>query len=230
MTYRRKKVSFFADEQVRLLFAFLVAGSAIVAADLFFIGQFSPSESLRQGVFMTAAAISTTGFQTGNPYLYPSVTVVFLTMLMFIGGASGSTAGGVRLSRIAVGYRGIVWWFRRTFVRARVLVPFQYEGQTIPEKVAEPELAKNMLVIILSVLIVFIATMIVLQVHVTSFDVTDVVFDIVSALSSCGISTGYVNSQMPFITKWVFFVVMWIGRLEVIPVIVLFMGILRGHD
>ena len=84
-------------------------------------------------------------------------------MLMFVGGASGSTAGGVRLSRIAVGYRGIVWWFRRTFVRARVLVPFQYEGQTIPEKVAEPELAKNMLVIILSVITIFIATLAILN-------------------------------------------------------------------
>jgi trk system potassium uptake protein TrkH len=35
---------------------------------------------------------------------------------------------------------------------------------------------------------------------------------------------------MPFVSKWVFILVMWIGRLEVIPVIVLFMAIFRGHE
>jgi trk system potassium uptake protein TrkH len=35
---------------------------------------------------------------------------------------------------------------------------------------------------------------------------------------------------MPLASKWVFILVMWIGRLEVIPVIVLFIGIFRGHS
>jgi trk system potassium uptake protein TrkH len=60
--------------------------------------------------------------------------------------------------------------------------------------------------------------------------VTNLVFDIISALSSCGLSAGYVSPGMPLISKWVFILVMWIGRLEVIPVIVLFMGIFRGHE
>ena len=230
MTYRSRKVSFFSDEQVRLLFIFLIFGALLVIADLMFLGGFSIKESLRQGIFMTTAAISTTGFQNGNPHLYPSVTVVFLTMLIFIGGASGSTAGGVRLSRIALGYRGIIWWFKRAFVSSRVLVPFKYQGRNIPVEVAEPELSKSMLVIILSVITVFLATIIVLQGHITSFGLTDLIFDIVSALSSSGITTGYVNPTMPLLSKWVFIVVMWVGRLEVIPVFVLLMGLVRGSD
>jgi trk system potassium uptake protein TrkH len=230
MTYRSRKISFFSEEQVRLLFIFLIFGALLVIADLIFLAGFSVEQSLRQGIFMTAAAISTTGFQNGNPHLYPSVTVVFLTMLIFIGGASGSTAGGIRLSRIALGYRGIIWWFKRVFVRSRVLVPFKYEGRNVPVEVAEPELSKSMLVIILSVITVFIATMLVLQVHIISFGLTDLIFDIVSALSSCGITTGYVNPSMPLLSKWVFIVVMWVGRLEVIPVFVLIMGLVRGSD
>ena len=151
-------------------------------------------------------------------------------MLMFIGGSSGSTAGGLKLSRIALGYRGIIWWFRRTFVRGKVLVPFKYEGRTIAASVGEQELSKNMLVIILSVLTIFAATLVILQFHITSFGVPDLLFDIVSALSSCGVSTGYVSPTMPLISKWVFILVMWIGRLEVIPVIILFMGLFRGRD
>ncbi len=230
MTYRKKAVSYFSDEQVRLLFIFLIFGTLIVVADLMFLADFATKEAVRQGVFMTTAAISTTGFQNGNPHLYPSVTVVFLTMLVFIGGASGSTAGGIRLSRIALGYRGIIWWFKRTFVSSRVLVPFKYQKKTIPVEVAEPELSKSMLVIILSVVTVFLATVIVLQEHITSLGLTDLIFDIVSAISSCGISSGYVNSTMPLLSKWVFIVVMWVGRLEVIPVFVLLAGLIRGSD
>lgn len=230
MTYRRRKVSFFSDEQVRLLFIFLIFGALVVIADLIYIAGFSAVESVRQGVFMTTAAISTTGFQNGNPHLYPSVTLVFLTMLVFIGGSSGSTAGGIQLSRIALGYRGIIWWFKRAFVSSRVLVPFKYQRRNIPVEVAEPELSKSMLVIILSVATVFLATIVILQVHITSLGLTDLIFDIVSALSSCGITSGYVNPSMPLVSKWVFFFVMWVGRLEVIPVFVLFMGLVRGPD
>jgi trk system potassium uptake protein TrkH len=35
---------------------------------------------------------------------------------------------------------------------------------------------------------------------------------------------------MPFISKWIFIVVMWVGRLEVIPVVMLFFALLRGPD
>jgi len=229
-SYRRRKLSLLGNEQLKLLLIFIVFGSLLVISDLYFIREYELVESVRQGLFMTAAAVSTTGFQNANPHFFPSVTVVFLTMLMFIGGSSGSTAGGLKLSRIALGYRGIIWWFRRTFVRGKVLVPFKYEGRTIAEGVAEPELSKNMLVIILSVLTVFSATLVILQFHITSFGVSDLIFDIVSALSSCGITTGYVSPTMPLISKWVFILVMWVGRLEVIPVIVLFMGIFRGRD
>lgn len=228
-SYRRRKLSLLGNEQLKLLIIFVIFGSLLVVSDLYFISGYALSESIRQGLFMTTAAVSTTGFQNANLHLFPSVTIIFLAMLLFIGGSSGSTAGGLKLSRIALGYRGIIWWFRRAFVRGKVLVPFKYEGKTIANSVAEPELAKNMLVIILSVLTVFVATLVILQFHIISLGSHELIFDIVSALSSCGISTGYVSPTMPDTSKVVFILVMWIGRLEVIPVIVLFMGLFRGR-
>lgn len=230
ISYRKRRLSLLGNEQVKLLLMFLAGGTAVVVADLYFLTSLPISEAVREGVFATASAISTTGYPEQTIRQFPSVTIVFLMLLMFIGGSSESSAGGVKLSRIAIGYRGILWWFKRIFVRAKVLVPFIYGGEKVPDSVAEPELSKNMLVIILSVLTVFVATMVVLQFHLISLPVTDLVFDIVSALSSCGLSTGYVSAGMPFVSKWVFIFVMWIGRLEVIPVIVLFMGIFRGHE
>ncbi len=230
ISYRKRRLSLLGNVQVRLLLIFLIAGAALVSADLFFKNSLSIAEAAGQGLFITTAAISTTGYQGMNLHLFPDVTIVLLTVLMFIGGSSESSAGGVKLSRIAIGYRGMAWWFKRVFVRAKVLVPFKYSGEKIPDSVAEPEISKNLLVIILSVLTVFVATMVILQFHLTSFAVSDLVFDVVSGLSCCGLSTGYISPGMPLASKWVFIIVMWIGRLEVIPVIVLFIGIFRGHS
>jgi trk system potassium uptake protein TrkH len=115
-------------------------------------------------------------------------------------------------------------------VSGKVLIPFKSEGRVIPRATAELETAKTMLVIILSVIVIFVATLVVLQFNQTTYPITGVLFDITSAFSTCGLTTGYVSPGMPIISKWVFIIVMWLGRLEVIPVVVLFMALFRGSD
>ncbi len=151
-------------------------------------------------------------------------------MLTFIGGTTGSTSGGIKIDRVAFAFRALMWWFRRLYMSGKVLVPFKIEGRIIPKATAELETAKNMLVIILSVVTIFVATLAVMQYHLTTFSITEIVFQVVSAFSTCGINTGYVSPDMPFISKWIFIVVMWVGRLEVIPVVMLFFALVRGSD
>jgi trk system potassium uptake protein len=179
---------------------------------------------------MTISTLTTTGFQTMNLRLLASVTLLFLTLITLIGGASGSTAGGIKLNRVALAIRALLWWFRRLFVSGKVLLPFKIEGRVIPRATAELEAAKNMLIIILSVITIFIATLAVLQFHLTTYSLTDILFEVVSAFSSCGVSIGYVSPDMPIISKGIFIVVMWIGRLEVIPVVMLFIALFGRSD
>ena len=140
------------------------------------------------------------------------------------------TAGGIKLNRVALAYRALLWWFRRLFVSGKVLLPFKIEGRVIPRATAELEASKNMLVIILSVVTIFIGALAVVQFHLTTFSLTDIFFEVVSAFSSCGVSTGYVSPDMPIISKWIFIMVMWVGRLEVIPVVMLVMALFGRSD
>jgi len=89
------------------------------------------------------------------------------------------------------------------FVSGKVLIPFKSEGRVIPRATAELETAKTLLVIILSVLVIFVSTLVVIQFHITTFPITDVLFDVISAFSTCGMTTGYVSSSMPALSKWV---------------------------
>ena len=225
-----RRWSLFGDEQVKLFFVVVAIGTAVLTYDLVYFGNTEILTALLQGLFMAVSALTTTGFQIANIQTWESVTLLFLLMLVFVGGAAGSSSGGIKLKRVVLGLRALVWWFRRLFVSGKVLIPFKSEGRIIPRATAELETAKTMLVIILSVIIIFVATIVVIQFHLTTYPITDVVFDITSAFSTCGISSGYVSPDMPVLSKWVFIVVMWLGRLEVIPVVVLFMALFRGSD
>jgi DNA integrity scanning protein DisA with diadenylate cyclase activity len=169
---------------------------------------------------MSVSAITTTGFQNVSLQLWASVSVIILIMLMAIGGASGSAAGGIKGYRVLLGYHGIIWWLKRIFVSPKIVVPFEYQGQVIANTVAENEVRNNMLVIILYFLTVSVATVVVLHFSAIFFESTAVIFEIVSAMSNVGITTGFVSPEMPYVAKWVFILVMWAGRLEIVPVLV----------
>jgi trk system potassium uptake protein TrkH len=226
----KRRLSLFGDEQVKLFFLFAGIGVAVVTYDLIFFGNYEFLTALNYGLFMTISSLTTTGFQIINLHSLASVTLLFLTLLTFIGGAAGSTAGGVKLNRVALAFRALLWWFRRLFVSGKVLLPFKIEGRVIPRATAELEAAKNMLIIILSVVTIFIAALTVMQFHLTTYSLTEIFFEVVSAFSSCGVSTGYVSPDMPVISKGIFIVVMWVGRLEVIPVVMLFMALFGKPD
>jgi hypothetical protein len=170
---------------------------------------------------MSVSAITTTGFQNVSLQLWASVSVILLILLMAIGGASGSASGGIKAYRVLLGYHGIIWWMKRIFVSPKMVVPFEYQGQVIANDVAENEVRNNMLVIILYGLAMAIATVVVLHFSTIFFESTAVVFEIVSAMSSAGITTGFVSPEMPLVAKWVFIIVMWVGRVEIVPVLVL---------
>ncbi|MGB4757968.1 MAG: TrkH family potassium uptake protein [Candidatus Methanoculleus thermohydrogenotrophicum] len=226
--YRRKKVRFFDDQQARLLFILVALGIVVIAWDLVTLTATDVPTAIRQALFMSAAAVTSTGFQTASPNEWASVTVLFLSMLIVIGGSSGSTAGGIKLSRVVLAIQSLLWWFRRMFVSGKVLVPFRYEGRVIPKNIADLEISRNMLVIMLYFLTIFVATVLVMHLQPTAFDSSNVIFEVVSAMCNNGMTTGFVSPDMAGSAKVLFIAIMWIGRLEIIPVIMLFMGIFNG--
>jgi len=228
LLYRRRGVRLFDDQQARLLFMLVALGIFVIAWDLVTLSATGVPIAIHQALFMSAAAVTSTGFQIASPNEWASVTVLFLSMLIVIGGSSGSTAGGIKLSRVVLGFQSLLWWFRRMFVSGNVLVPFRYEGRVIPRNIADLEISRNMLVIMLYFLIIFIATVLVMHLQPTPFDSSNVIFEVVSAMCNNGMTTGFVSPDMDGPAKILFIMVMWVGRLEVIPVIMLFMGIFKG--
>ncbi|RXE56562.1 cation transporter [Methanoculleus taiwanensis] len=222
----RRRFGILDDQQALLLFGLTLLGCAVVTYDLVAFSGIPPLPALRQGIFMVVSGITCTGFQNANPFEWPGVTVIFLAALMLVGGSTGSTAGGIKLARIILAGETLRWWFRRLFIGWRGRVSLQHDGKPIQEHLAEYEVSKNLLIAILFMLVVMIATLLLLHTWpAAGYDSGDVIFEVVSAISNVGISTGYASPAMSTAAKWLFIIVMWAGRLEIVPVIALVMMI-----
>ena len=228
LMYHGKIATMFRDQTVHILLSIALVGSLVVSLDLYIFSNLPIVTAFRQGVFIAIAGLCTCGLQNANLNYWASIPIAVVTMMMFIGGAIGSTAGGIKVNRVALAYTGVKWWFRRFFVSGRVIVPFRYEGRTLSKELSELEISKNMLIIMLYVITIFVSTIVCLHLYITSFRLDEVVFEIVSALSNAGLGFGFISAASPLSIKWVFIVLMWLGRLEIVPVIILAMGIYKG--
>jgi trk system potassium uptake protein TrkH len=177
---------------------------------------------------MAVSGLCTCGLQNSNPHAWAVIPLAVVTMMMFIGGAMGSAAGGVKVNRIIMVYEGMKWWFRRFFVSSRVMVPLRFGGRTVSKELSELAISRNLLVIVVYVLTIFIATILTLHLYITSFRLEEVVFELVSALSNVGLTVGFISTASPVSIKWLFTLLMWLGRLEIVPVVIIVMGAIKG--
>lgn len=226
--YNGKVGNMYRDPIVRILLGIALAGSLLTSLDLYMFGNISLQEAFRQGTFMAVSGLCTCGLQNSNPHSWAVIPLAVVTMLMFIGGAMGSAAGGIKVNRIIIAYEGVIWWFRRFFVSSRVMVPLRFGGRTVSKELSELAISKNLLVIVVYVLTIFIATILTLHLYITSFRLEEVVFELVSALSNAGLSVGFISTASPGAIKWLFTLLMWMGRLEIVPVVIIGMGFVKG--
>jgi trk system potassium uptake protein TrkH len=228
LMYRGKMDALIRDKTIRLLLFIALVGSALISLELYIFNGLTPLTALREGVFVSISGLCTCGLQNANLHIWAAIPLAMLSLLVFIGGAMGSMAGGIKVNRIALAYEGVKWWFRRFFVSSRVIVPFRYEGRMLSREMSEMEISKNMMVIALYVFTIFTAAILCLHLYITTFRLDEVLFECISALSNSGITVGFISAASPVAIKWIFIVLMWLGRLEIVPVIIMVMGITKG--
>lgn len=172
-------------------------------------------------VYHTISGYTTTGYQLSNIYRESEVIKVILICAMIVGGATFSTAGGIKTRRILIVLKSIVWEFQR---------PFRLRGAVILKRLGREELDDEMIVSALSFSTAYILLTLVLSsmLHlslVTSgihqYTFTDSLFETVSALSCVGLSTGITSQSLPLASKIILVIAMYMGRLEFLPIYLL---------
>jgi trk system potassium uptake protein TrkH len=96
---RRRPMRLVRDEELRLYLVLLGLATAALAAQLWGYGIAEGEEAVRSAFFQTVSIVTTTGMASTDFALWPSVALLTVFALMFVGGSAGSTAGSIKVVR-----------------------------------------------------------------------------------------------------------------------------------
>jgi trk system potassium uptake protein TrkH len=184
------------------------------------------ADPLREGLFQLISAVSTTGWQTSNIGAWSDSAVLLLAWgAMLTGGAAGATVGGIKLIRAYILLRAVGWRTRKVFLPAEAVVPFRVGERSLPSEAMQREVGDAAVFSLLYLLILGASTIIVAHQMGPDFTLADAIFESVSAQSTVGLSSGITDPGMPVTIELLFIIQMWVGRLEIFPVIVLLLAL-----
>jgi trk system potassium uptake protein TrkH len=226
----------YQDLQTRWVFLYMGLGSALLWAFVYFGGTYeTPFEAIRYGVFQFVSAATCTGFQTAvdttNVALgrWPAQAQLTVVAGMFIGGAAGSTVGGIKLIRALTLVKGIRFRIAEVFYPDSAVRRLRINGRRLSEDETRREFEEAAIIAFLWTLFLGIGIVTLLLVLPPGeYGLENVIFEVASAQGNVGLSAGITGpDSLPTLGKVMFLFNMWIGRLEIIPVLVLLRLVFR---
>lgn len=207
----------FRDEEFRAYTGIITV--ATLALTWFLItSNYQAPEALRLALFQVVSIITTTGAASADFQLWDDRSKFVLLVLMFIGGCAGSTSGGPKVVRQLLIARYTLIELRRA-LHPRAVLPVKLGGRVVPEPVM-----RAVLVFFLFYLLVFA----ICATIVTTLE-GNLLVGITGAISALGnVGPGFdtigpMASYAPLtsLSKIVLALAMWLGRLELMTVLVL---------
>lgn len=219
------------DAQTRWLFG--IGGvlglslSALLWSEAAYVSAF---EALRFGGFQFVSAMTCTGFQTATELdAWSPLAQLTVTFGMFVGAAAGSTCGGIKLIRFVTLIKGIGYRITGVFYPRTAVRHLRIDGRVLSDTEVSREFEEAAIVALLWLVFCALGMVGVLLI-LPDTPLENAFFEVMSAQSNVGLSTGITDVEMPELLKIVFVFNMWIGRLEIIPVLVLLRTTLLGLD
>lgn len=224
LLYHRRWSALWQDAQHRALWLLLGLGVVLLLLENYwFKGSFLWLDSLFQWV----SALGTCGFSTVKLQLWSPSAKLLLSLAMVFGGASGSTVGGLKLSRVVALYKGVIWNFRRICLQPQEQMSYQLNGKVLTADEASDRVKAAAVLAVLWIGLLGISVLVLLHVIQPQYTLGDVIFEAASALGSVGLSTGISHPDLHQVGKLILIFLMWMGRLEIIPVLILFSWVLQ---
>ncbi|MBN2807795.1 MAG: TrkH family potassium uptake protein, partial [Prolixibacteraceae bacterium] len=228
MLFSERKISlFWTNLQTRSVLLFSFVGSIILSVMLS-SANIIP-EPFRTGTFQFISALTTTGWQTSDVHSWDSASVFFIVMgAMVIGGAAGATVGGIKIIRVLLIFKGLIWHLNSFFSSENSIKITKFNGRRLLPDEMNKELGAAATFSFIFLLFVMIATIITFYCMEPGYTITDALFESASAQGTVGLSCGITNPGMSVGLEFTYIVQMWAGRLEIIPVLVLLRTIIWG--
>lgn len=208
----------FSSEELRWYFAIIVSAVLLICLNIYTTYE-SIGMMIRDVFFSVSSIITTTGFSTVDFGKWPLFSRVIILLLMFIGGCAGSTAGGLKVSRVSLLVKSAIAEFKRMSQPNRIVV-IKHEKKTI-----ERDTIRSVINYFLVYLVIFITLVLIISLDFNDFE--SAFSTIASTFNNIGPGLGQVGPMGGYsgLSNWskiLLSFVMIAGRLEIFPIIILF--------
>jgi trk system potassium uptake protein len=210
---------FFADAEIRAYAMVLAAASLAITLFLVRDAHYPQwGDAFRAAMFQSASILTTTGFATADFERWAPAPQFLLLGLMFAGGCTGSTAGGLKIARVLLLGRVVEREFKR-MVERRGVFAIRLGRDVVPENAIQSLLNLVYLTFLFNGVACFIVAATGVDVLTSISAVTACMFSIGPGLGAVGPAEHY--GHLPALAKWVLSVCMIAGRLEFYTLLVL---------
>ena len=208
----------FKSEELWTYIGIIVISISIITINILPLAN-SVGNALRQAGFQVVSIITTTGFITADYNNWPVLSQFILVFLMFIGACSGSTGGGLKVGRIIILFKSGIKELKRAINPRKV--------QSLRLDNAALDKGTTSATCIYFVIYMMVIAVSILLVSLNSLDFSTTFSSVATCINNVGPGLSLVGPVENFnslsgLTKLVLATDMLIGRLEVLPMIILF--------
>jgi len=181
-------------------------------------GHVSSAHPIRLAMFNVISVITGTGYSFGDYQLWGPFAVGVFFVIMFVGGCAGSTSCSIKVFRFQVAFEALAAYLT-TMVRPHAISPMRYGGRPLP---------KTTVYAVMSFIFVFMLcyAVTVVALSIIGLDEITALSSAATAITNVGPGLGDIVGPsgsfqpLPDSAKWVMSLAMIVGRLEIIPVLV----------
>lgn len=208
----------FNSEELRVYFIIVIISVVLIFINIFnFYNNWH--ESLHSSFFHVSSIMTTTGFAIGDFAKWPEFSQCILLLLMICGGCAGSTAGGMKVSRMIIAYKAA------TNELYTQLHPNSIKVIKFEDKLVERDVTRTILCYV--IIYVIFCLVGILLISLENFDFATTVSSVLETFNNIGQGLSKVGPTGNFsifnnFSKIIFIILMLTGRLEIFPVIMLF--------
>ena len=205
------------NEELRTFLIIVVVSTVAISIDTFTKMGGVLSERIRYSFFQVSTIISTTGYSTADFNLWPSFSKTLLVGLMVVGSCAGSTAGGLKISRVLILFKTMISEIRK-ILRPRSVNVIKMNGDTVDTRTCHA--ATGYLAIYVAIIVVTT-----LLISIDNFGLETNLTATLACINNIGPGLGEVGpagnfAGFSYFSKILLSLNMLIGRLEIMPMII----------
>ncbi len=207
------------NEEVKFYLLITIILGSVLTLTLYTYSDRGLEVSFRESFFQLISIVTCTGFATTDYLQWPTFAWLIIFFSMFLGGSTGSTAGGIKMARHMIFYKNIRRFFRET-LHPNAVIPLRFNGKVISESTNNSVMSYFTLYFIVFAIGSFILLL-------TGLDLKTAASSAATAMAGIGPGLGSVGPVSNFahlsdIAKFTMAILMILGRLEIYTILILF--------